>query len=238
VEVLVPEHADAEGVDQRIAGVRRVEDRLAADVGQAEAVSVTADAGDDPGQYPVGVIGVERTEAQGVHHRDRPRAHGQDVADDPADPGRGALVGLDVRRVVVRLDLERDGVPLADVDDTGVLPDAGQHLADRRLLGDLAELLEVHLGGLVGAVLAPHHRIHRELAAGRAAPEDLADPGVLVGLQPELGPGLVAIGVRGRDGDGVEGQRHGVNLPGWGRPSGSPAHRRSVHIQGVATAGK
>jgi hypothetical protein len=31
--------------------------------------------------------------------------------------------------VVVRLDLERDGVPLADVDDAGVLADAGEHLA-------------------------------------------------------------------------------------------------------------
>ena len=124
----------------------RVEDGLAADVGQAEAVAVAADAGDDPGQHPVGVVGVERAEAQRVHHRDRAGAHREDVADDAADAGRGALVGLDVRRVVVRLDLERDGVALADVEDAGVLADAGEHLADRGLLRDLGELLEVHLG--------------------------------------------------------------------------------------------
>ena len=116
VQVLVAEHADAERVDQRVADVGRVEDRLAADVGQAEAVAVATDAGHDPGQHPVGVVGVERAEAQRVHHRDRAGAHREDVADDAADAGRGALVGLDVRRVVVRLDLERDRVALADVD--------------------------------------------------------------------------------------------------------------------------
>jgi hypothetical protein len=194
VEVLVPQHADAQRVDQRVAEVGRVEDRLAADVGQAEAVAVAADAGDDPGQHPVGVVGVERAEAQRVHDGDRAGAHREDVADDAADAGRGALVGLDVRRVVVRLDLEGDGVALADVDDAGVLADAGEHLAARGLLRELAELLEVHLGGLVGAVLAPHDGVHRQLGAGGAAAEDLADPGVLVGLEAELGPRLLAVG--------------------------------------------
>ena len=128
VQVLVPQHADAQGVDQRVAEVALVEHRLAADVGQAEAVAVAPDAGHDPGQHPVGVVGVERAEAQRVHHGDRPRPHREDVADDAADAGRGALVGLDVRRVVVALDLERDRVALADVEDAGVLADAGQHL--------------------------------------------------------------------------------------------------------------
>ena len=103
-----------------------------------------------------------------------------------------------------RLDLEGDRVALADVDDAGVLADAGQHLADGRLLRDVGELLEVDLGGLVGAVLAPHHRVHRQLRAGRAAAEDLADPLVLVGLEPEVGPRLLAVRVLGGGGDGVE----------------------------------
>ena len=96
VQLLVPHHADAERVDQRVAGVRRVEDHLAADVREAEAVAVAADARDDPGQHPVRVRRVERAEAQRVHHRDRPRAHREDVADDAADAGRRALVRLDV----------------------------------------------------------------------------------------------------------------------------------------------
>ena len=217
------EHADAQGVDQRVAEVGLVEHGLAADVGQAQAVAVATDAGHDPGQHPVGVGGVERAEAQRIHHGHRARAHREDVADDAADAGRGALVGLDVRRVVVRLDLEGHRVALADVEDAGVLADAGQHLADRGLLGQLAELLEVDLGGLVGAVLAPHHRVHRQLRGGGTAAEDLADPGVLVGLQAEIGPGLLTVRVLGGDGDGVQ---HGRNLPSLlGRRSAAPLIR-------------
>ena len=218
VEVLVTEHADAQRVDERVAEVAGVEDRLATDVREAEAVAVPAHAGHDPRQHAVGVGLAQRAEAQRVHHRDRPGAHGEDVADDAADAGRGALVGLDVRRVVVRLDLERDGVPLADVDHAGVLADAGQHLADavtqRRLLRDLRELAQVHLRGLVGAVLAPHHRVHRQLAAGRPAAEDLLDPRVLVGLEAEVGPGLLVVGVLLGYADGVQ---HGVRLSSAGR---------------------
>ena len=114
-------HADAERVDQRVAEVARVEDDLAADVGQAEAVAVAADAGDHAGQHPGGVRGVGRAEPQRVHHRDRPGAHGEDVPDDAADAGGRALVGLHVRRVVVRLDLERDRPAVAGVDHAGVL---------------------------------------------------------------------------------------------------------------------
>ena len=120
-----------ERIDQRVAEIGAVEDRLAADVGQAQAVAVAADAGDDSRQHPSRVGLVERAEAQRVHHADGARPHGQDVADDAANAGGRALVRLDVAGMVVRLDLEGDGVALPDVDDAGVLADAGQQLADR-----------------------------------------------------------------------------------------------------------
>ena len=214
VQVLVPEHADAEGVDQRVAGVGGVEDDLAADVGQTEAVAVAADPGHHPGQHPGRVGGVQRAEAERIHHPDRAGTHGQDVADDAADPGGRALVGLHVGRVVVRLDLEGDGVALTDVDHAGVLADAGQQLADRGLLGQLTERAQVHLGRLVRAVLRPHHRVHGQLGPGRTAVQDLADAEVLVLLQPELGPGLRLIGSGSCVLDGVG---HAPTLPGCGR---------------------
>ena len=62
-----------------------------------------------------------RTEAQRIHHRDGPRAHGEDVAQDAADAGGRALVGLDERRMVMRLHLERGHPAVADVDHAGVL---------------------------------------------------------------------------------------------------------------------
>ena len=254
VQVLVPKHADAERVDERVAEIGLVEDGLAADVRQPEAVAVATDAGHDPGHHAVGVGGVERSEAERVHHRDRASAHGEDVADDAADPGGRTLVGLDVRRVVVALDLEGDGIALADVDDTRVLADSREHLPDPGLLGDVGELLEVHLAGLVGAVLAPHHRVHRQLRAGRPATQDLADPGVLVALQSELGPGLLTLRIGGGEGDGVEvgdgrgvgvgpgagvcaGLGHGINLLGPDGPRRSDPPRWSSGCRTSRTVG-
>ena len=126
LDLVLAEQAHAERVDQGVADVAGVEDDLAADVGQAEAVAVVADALDHAGQHPPGVGRVGRAEPQRVHHRDRPGAHRHDVADDAADAGGRALVRLDVGRVVVRLDLEGGRPAVADVDDAGVLAHADQ----------------------------------------------------------------------------------------------------------------
>ena len=75
----------------------RVEDHLAADVGQAQAVAVAADAGDDAGQHPVRCPAASSgPNRSGSITADRAGAHGQDVADDAADAGGRTLVGLDV----------------------------------------------------------------------------------------------------------------------------------------------
>ena len=88
-----------------------MEIHFAADRRHAEAIAVAADAGDDAGhQMPrLGMIGI--AEAQRVEAGDRPRAHGEDVAQNAADAGRRALIGLDVARVVVALHLEDAGSP-------------------------------------------------------------------------------------------------------------------------------
>lgn len=138
--------------------------------------------------------GVGRTEPQLVHHRDRSGAHRHDVADDAADAGGRTLVGLDVGRVVVRFDLEGDGPAVADVDDACVLADTGEHARAHLLGGGLPEVAQVHLGGLVGAVLTPHHRVHREFRIGGAPAQDVANPLVLVVLETEFAVGLGLIG--------------------------------------------
>src|SRR3712207_9061239 len=64
---------------------------------------------------------------------DGARADREDVAQDPADAGRGALEGLHRARVVVRLDLERaDLRPVADRHRPGVLARAHDHRAALR----------------------------------------------------------------------------------------------------------
>ena len=70
---------------------------------------------------------VRLAEAEPVEQRDRPRAHGDDVAEDPADAGGRALERLDGGRMVVALDLERDGLAFAEVDDAGVLARPLEH---------------------------------------------------------------------------------------------------------------
>ena len=201
LQVAVPHEAHAERVDQRVACVAGVEDELAADVGQAEAVAVERDARDDARQHPGGVVRVGRAEPERVHDRDRARAHRDDVPDDAADAGRRALVRLDEGRVVVALDLEGDRVALADVHHARVGADAGQQVP--RLVGVGREVAQVHLGRLVRAVLAPHDRVQGQLGGGRPAAEDLADLRVLVVGEAELLVGLLLVGRLLGDLDGV-----------------------------------
>ncbi len=107
---------DAHRVDEAVVAVRLVEDRLASDGRDADAVSVVADAAHGAREVPVGL-----REPEAVEERDRPRAHRDDVAQDPAHAGRRPLERLDRRRVVVALDLERDGEPVAEVEHARVL---------------------------------------------------------------------------------------------------------------------
>ncbi len=162
--------------------VGRLEVHLAADGGHADRVAVVADpcdgaveqvartsaggawrarraglAGD--GRPALAGAGVARlAETQRVEHGDRAGADGEDVAQDAADAGGGALERLDGAGVVVGLDLERAHEAAADVDGAGVL--AGAHDDVLAVGGQRAQQL---LGVLVRAVLAPQQRVHRQL---------------------------------------------------------------------------
>jgi hypothetical protein len=109
-------------------------------------------------------------EVEAVEQRDRARAHRDDVAEDPADAGRGALERLDRARVVVALDLERDRLPVAEVDDAGVLSRPLEDpLAARR------QPLQQRCGVLVAAVLGPQQREDGQLEVVRVAAEQPPD---------------------------------------------------------------
>ncbi len=94
-QLRFPQQADAHRVDQRVAAVSRGEVDLAAERRDADAVAVVADASDDSGEEVAIARRVQRAEAEAVEHRDRTRAHGEHVAQNAADAGRGALVWLD-----------------------------------------------------------------------------------------------------------------------------------------------
>src|SRR6185295_20379388 len=107
-EIALLQEADGHDVDERIALIGRVEDQLAADRRDADAVAIPADSLDDALDEVAGARVARIAEPKGIEDRDRPGAHREDVAEDPADTGRGALRRLDRARVVVRFDLEGD----------------------------------------------------------------------------------------------------------------------------------
>ena len=126
-QALGGQQAEAQHVDERVALVGLVEDGLAADVGHADRVAVARHAAHHALGDPAAAGVVERAEPQRVHEGDGPGAHGEDVAEDAADAGGRALVGLDRRGVVVALDADGGGDAVAHVDHAGVLARADEH---------------------------------------------------------------------------------------------------------------
>ena len=82
-------------------------------------------------------------EPQRVQHRNRPRAHGEDVAQNPPHAGRRPLEGLDCAGMVVGLDLEGEREAASHIDRTGVLSGLQQQLwtAGRQAPEQLARVL-------------------------------------------------------------------------------------------------
>ncbi len=100
---------------------------LAADRRHAKRIAIAADPGDNAGDEMAGLRMARIAERQRVEAGDRPRAHGEDVAQDAADAGRRALIGLDVARVIVALHLEHDGKAVADINHAGIFARALDH---------------------------------------------------------------------------------------------------------------
>src|ERR1700686_5385567 len=147
---------DAHCVDQRVVRVALLEIDLTTDRWDANAVSVAADAGDDPFDVTGGAgLGAE---AQRVEQRDRPGAHCDHVADDAAHARRSALIWLDGRGMVVRFDLEHGRPAVADVHGARIFTRTLDYgWTSRR------QPSQQGLGALVRAVLRPEHSEHAEL---------------------------------------------------------------------------
>ena len=171
-----------EGVDQAVAVIGGVKTHLAADGRHAEAVAVAADPGHHTGDQRPGLRMLRIAEAQRVHRRDRARAHGEDIAQDAADPGRRALIGLDIGGVVVALHLEHHRLPITNIDDAGILARAADHLRAGGRQG-----AQPFLRGFVGTMLVPHGREDAEFGEARRPAQKLQDALVFVRLQAMAG---------------------------------------------------
>ena len=114
-----------------------------------------------------------------IERGDRPRAHGKDIAQDAADAGGGALVGLDEGWMVVAFHFESHGQSAADIDDAGIFTRPLKHV---RPFG--REILEIMARAFVAAVLRPHHGENAQLSVVRLAAEHLDDLLIFVGREP------------------------------------------------------
>ena len=147
--VFVLHDTHGQCVDQWVSLVDRVEDGFATNVGQAQAVAVTADSADYAVNHACRVRVVDLAKTQLVHDGNRAGTHGDDVANDTANTGGRTLVGLNVGRVVVRFDLERYSPAFTDVHNTSVFTHAYEQVLLHFVSDLLAKLAQVHLGGLV-----------------------------------------------------------------------------------------
>src|SRR6266850_157462 len=121
---------------------------------------------------------LRRPEAQRIEARNGARAHREDVAQDTADTGGRALIGLDVARMVMALHLEHDSLAIADIDDPGIL---ARPLNHPWRLGRQATQMQPRR--FVRAVLVPHRRENPEFRETRHPPDQLENALVLVGLE-------------------------------------------------------
>ena len=193
-----------------------METDLAADRWNPEGVAVAADALDNA-LHEVGGLGVRGgAERQGIHRGDGPRAHREDVTEDAADARRGALIWLDVRRVVVGLHLEDHRLTVPNIDHSGVFPGAADHL---RTVG--RQRSKPLFRGLVGAVLVPHGREDAEFGQRRLPVQKPQNAGVFVRLDA----------VRLDQGGGDRWLVHGRRL----RYTDATAKRRSCDVANSTT---
>src|SRR5918999_3492518 len=164
-EPFARQQPDTHGVDETVVFIGNREHGITAHGRYAAAVAVVGNSLDCALEPDVVC-----PEPESVKERDRARPHRQDVADDPADSRCRPLERLHRRRVVVALDLERDRLALAEIDDPGVLTRALQNS-----LAGCRKTAQQQCGVLVRAMLRPQKREDRELEVVGLTTEYVAD---------------------------------------------------------------
>jgi hypothetical protein len=142
-------------------------------------MAVAADAGNHAGEEMPGQLVRRRAEGERIETGNRPRAHGEDVAQNAADPGGRTLIRLDVARMVVAFHLEHDREPVTDIDDACVLARPLDH--PRRLRRQRAQM---DFRGFVRAMLIPHGRENAEFGDRRLAAHERKNALIFFGREP------------------------------------------------------
>ena len=105
---------------------------------------------------------VDRAKAERIEGRDRSGSHGEHVAQNAANPSRGAMIGFDKRGMVVALDFEHNRQPVSDIDDPRVFSRSLENLRPSR-----RKLTEEAPRAFVATMLGPHHGENAEFLESR-----------------------------------------------------------------------
>ena len=134
---LFPRDAERQRVHQRILRIARLKAHFPADGRHAKTISVMRDAANHAIENAAILRDRLRErqcadvrdgpEAQRIEHRDGPRAHGENIAQNAADAGGRALKRLDEAGMIVRFDFEGRDQAIADIDDAGIFSRALHH---------------------------------------------------------------------------------------------------------------
>ena len=124
----------------------------------AYAIAIAANARNDALHQMLHLRMVGPSETQRIHIGYGPRAHGEHVAQYTAHARRRALIGFNVRRVIMRFHFEDSGKlgaiwTVANVDDARIFARTADHPR-----GLSRQFLQMDTRGFVGAMLRPHHR--------------------------------------------------------------------------------
>ena len=174
-DVLLPDNAQADHIDQAVLVEGPVEIDVAADVGDADGVSVSRDAvhhlaGNVPDLVPA--LAVRVPEPQVIGNREHLGAHAEHVPDVPSHAGGRAFIGNDLAGVVVALVGNDDSPPLAvnlpQLDDAGILLRPEDDIG-----GGGGQHLQHAPRALVGGMLAPLGVEDVQLGEGRIALQEL-----------------------------------------------------------------
>ena len=178
--------ADAHGVDQNIAVIAFVEIYLAANRRHADAITIAANARHHAGNQMAGLRVVGLAEAQRIQICYRSRAHGEHIAHNAADAGRGPLIRLDKRWVIMAFHFEHCRIAVANIDDTGVF---ARPLDDLRAID--RQFFQPFAGRFIRAMLRPHDREYAEFGIIRRPPHMVANHLIFVRRQPVFSDNLV-----------------------------------------------
>ena len=165
----MPQYAQRKGVYQRVAFVALVEIHLAGHGRNAEAISVMRNAADHASEEPSHLAIIQLAKAQGVDRAHRARAHGENIADNPAHTCGRPLEWLHRAGMIMALDLERNRQIIANIENARIfLAGSYQHAG-----GFHRKPLEQRTCVFVRAMLAPHHTENAQLREIRFATDDL-----------------------------------------------------------------